>query len=158
MKKACDLRLAAGAVIIAVLSACSPGEETGPGEVRWDRVTCERCIMAVSDRHFSAQVRGGPAEKKTRLHFFDDLGCAVLWLQEQPWRGDPRTEIWVTDAKTGQWLDALSARYETGFITPMDFGLGAGPGTAAAAGTLSYDQAVQVFREKEAGHRPADDH
>jgi copper chaperone NosL len=155
VKKASDLRLLAGAVVLVAVAACSGGQDTGPGEVRWDRVTCERCIMAVSDRHFSAQVRGGPAEKKSRLHYFDDLGCAVLWLQEQPWQSDPRTEIWVTDANTGQWLDALSARYETGFITPMDFGFGAGTGTADTVGTLSYDQAVQVIREKETGHRPA---
>ncbi len=156
MKKAADFRLWAGAITLAVLTSCSGGSETGPGEVRWDRVTCARCIMSVSDRNFSAQVRGGPAEQKTRLYYFDDFGCAVLWLKEQPWRDDPRTEIWVTDAESGQWLDARAARFGTGFITPMDFGLGAG--TTDKVGTLDFEQAVQVVREREARHHRSGDH
>lgn len=155
MKKAADCRLWAGAALLFLLVACSPGQETGPGEVRWDRATCERCIMSVSDRHFSAQVRGGPAARKTRLYYFDDFGCAVLWLKEQPWRDDPRTEIWVTDAETGQWLDARAARFGTGFITPMDFGLGAGSGTTE--GALNFDQAIQAVLDREARHHQEGD-
>jgi len=49
-------------------SACSSEPDTGPGKVRWDREVCERCAMAVSDRSYSAQVRGGTAEKKTKLY------------------------------------------------------------------------------------------
>jgi hypothetical protein len=153
VKKANDLTWLGGAVALAAvvfLTACSSGPDTGPGEVRWDKVSCERCIMSVSDRHFSAQIRGGPPERKTRLYFFDDLGCAVLWLQEQSWRDEPRNEIWVTDAKTGQWLDARTAHYDTGFVTPMDFGLGAGP--ADSKGVLNFEQAVQEVRDREARH------
>ncbi len=149
MKIVPDLRLFVGVVLLALLAACSGGQETGPGEVRWDKVSCERCIMSVSDRHFSAQVRGGPSERKTKLHFFDDFGCAVLWLDEQPWRDDPRTEIWVTDSGTGEWLDARASGFRTGFITPMDFGLGAVGGSEAKEGTLTYDQAVRVVRTRE---------
>jgi copper chaperone NosL len=148
-----DLRLAAGVIFLAVLAACSGGPETGPGEVRWDKVACERCIMSLSDRHYSAQVRGGPAGKKTRLHFFDDFGCAVLWLQEQPWNEDPRTELWVNDEESGEWLDARAASYRTGRITPMDFGLGAGTGDSGEA--LTFDQAVQEVVEREKQHHRA---
>lgn len=131
-----------------VLTGCSGGPETGPGEVRWDKVSCERCLMSVSDRHFSAQIRGGPAERKSRLYYFDDFGCAVLWLQDQPWRAEPRNEIWVTNAQTGQWLDARTAGFNTGFITPMDFGLGA----VDTVGALTFDQAVQEVHDREARH------
>ena len=99
MKRAIEIFAALGAVFVLV--GCSGGPETGPGQVRWDKVSCERCLMAVSDRHFSAQIRGGPAERKSRLYFFDDFGCAVLWLEEQPWRNESRNEIWVTDAANG---------------------------------------------------------
>lgn len=108
-----------------LLFSCAQKDETGPVEVRWDRVICERCKMAVSDHYYSAQVRGAPKEKRTKLYFFDDLGCAVLWLDKQDWKGNPRTEIWVNDFKTGDWIDAEEALYELGKITPMDFGLGA---------------------------------
>jgi copper chaperone NosL len=134
-------------LVVLFLAACSSEPETGPGEVRWDKEACARCIMAVSDHHFSAQVRGGEAGRKTKLHFFDDLGCAVLWLEEQPWREDSRTELWVTDYKSGAWLNAFTASYVTGNITPMDYGLGAQ--TDAATGTLNYDQAVQEIHDRE---------
>ena len=155
MKTARDFRSAASVVLLVIVIACSKGPETGPGEIRWDRASCERCIMSVSDRHFSAQVRGGPAGSKTRLYFFDDFGCAVLWLQEQPWQEDPRTEFWVTDAKTGQWLDARTAGYGTGFITPMDFGLGAG--SPDMKESLNFDQAVEVVQNRESRHHQAND-
>ena len=148
MKRAIEIFAALGAVFVLV--GCSGGPETGPGQVRWDKVSCERCLMAVSDRHFSAQIRGGPAERKSRLYFFDDFGCAVLWLEEQPWRNESRNEIWVTDAQTGQWLDARTARFTTGFITPMDFGLAAG--VADTSGALTYEQAVQEVQDRQARH------
>ena len=136
---------------VLFLAACSSEPKTGRGEVRWDKEACARCIMAVSDHHFSAQVRGGEAGRKTKLHFFDDIGCAVLWLEEQPWREDSRTELWVTDYKSGAWLNAFTASYVTGNITPMDYGLGAQTGaqTGAATGTLNYDQAVQEVHDRE---------
>lgn len=109
--------------------------------------------MSISDRNFSAQVRGGPADSKSRLYFFDDFGCAVLWLQEQAWHDDPRTEVWVTDAETGQWLDARTAGFGTGFITPMDYGLGAGVKFPDGQDGLSYEKAVESILEFEAEHR-----
>ena len=117
-------------LLLLLLAGCSGEPDTGPGKVRWDREICERCAMAVSDRSYSAQLRGGPAGKKTRLYKFDDIGCAVIWLDQQPWKDDPRTEIWVTDHRTGEWIDARSAGYVAGKITPMAYGLGAQPGPA----------------------------
>ena len=153
MKQASDIRLGMCLLGLVWLAACSGGPDTGPGKVRWDQVSCERCIMSISDRHFSAQVRGGPADGKSRLYFFDDFGCAVLWLQDQPWRDDPPTEVWVTDADTGRWVDARAAGFETGFITPMDFGLGAREKSPDDQELLSYEQAVQTVLEFEANHR-----
>lgn len=155
MKRRLELSLL---LLPVVLFGCASEPETGPGEVRWDKEACTRCLMSVSDHNYSAQVRGGPAGSRTRLHYFDDLGCAVLWLEQQPWRDDPRTEIWVTDQNDGRWLDARSAAYETGRITPMDYGLGAVPG--AGGGTLDFDQAVaQVHaRENSLHRRPGEMH
>jgi copper chaperone NosL len=153
VKRISNLCLWGCLALLALLAACSGGPDTGPGEVRWDKVSCERCIMSISDRNFSAQVRGGPADRKSRLYYFDDFGCAVLWLQEQAWREDSRTEIWVTDADTGQWLDATTATFGSGFITPMDFGLGARASISGNQNQLSYEQAVQSVLEFEANGR-----
>jgi hypothetical protein len=132
---------------LLMLASCGQKEETGPGDLHWDREVCERCRMAVSDPHYSAQVRGAPAGERTRLYFFDDLGCAVLWLDTQEWKDDPRTEMWVNDCETGTWLDAHKAHYLTDKITPMDFGLGAR--LAAARSGLDYGQAVaHIYKMK----------
>lgn len=136
-------------VISLVVGACSPDEVTGPGEIRWDRETCTRCSMAVSDRHYAAQVRGAPAGEKTRLYKFDDVGCAVIWLEQQPWKDDSRTEIWVVDHHSGDWLDARKASYVRDRISPMNYGLGAQ--AQATAGSLNFSQAIMqiMISEKE---------
>jgi len=127
---------------LAALAACSGDSGTGPGTVTWDRDACERCRMVLSDRRFAAQVRV-PAEqegKRSRLHRFDDVGCAVLWLDQQPFKDRPGIEIWVTDHQSGEWLDARTAHYVRVRNTPMEYGLGAQ--RAPAGGALDFRQAV----------------
>ena len=46
-------------------------------EIKWDRETCLRCSMVISDRRFAAQVRGGPQDMVFK---FDDIGCFVFWI------------------------------------------------------------------------------
>ena len=121
------------------LSGCSGDPGTGPAEIKWDRDACERCRMVLSDRHYSAQVRVFPEGKRSKVFDFDDIGCATLWLEEQPWKDDPRTEIWVTDHRTGQWIDARSATYVKEKITPMEYGLGAQ--SEPAPDGLDFEQA-----------------
>ncbi len=111
--------------LLFVLAGCSNEPDTGPGKVRWDREVCARCAMAVSDHNYAAQVRGGPPGQKGKLYKFDDIGCAVIWLDEQPWKDNPKTEVWVTDYRNGEWIDARKAWYVKGKITPMGYGLGA---------------------------------
>lgn len=117
----------AALVGLLFLPACSNDPGTGPAEVKWDRVACERCRMVLSDRHNSAEIRVHPPEKRSRVHFFDDIGCAVLWLEEdgKVWASDPKTEIWVKDYRNGNWIDARTATYVEGRVTPMEYGLGA---------------------------------
>jgi len=112
-------------LLIWLLSACGQQDETGPVDVRWDRESCARCVMAVSDHNFAAQVRGAESGKRTQVYKFDDIGCAVIWLDQQPWKDDPRTEVWVADHRDGQWIDARTASYVTDKVTPMAYGLGA---------------------------------
>ncbi len=127
-------------MVLALCSACSGDPGTGPKEVKWDRDTCERCRMVLSDRHSSAQVRFHPPDKKSsKVVVFDDFGCAVLWLEDKPWKDDPRTEVWITDLRTGDWINARQATYVPGMLTPMAYGLGAQ--LEWAEGGLSYEQA-----------------
>jgi hypothetical protein len=89
--------------------------------------------MAVSDRYYAAQVRGGP---KREAFKFDDIGCALFWLKEQPWAEAAETEIWVNDFRSGSWLDARKAHYLPGKTSPMAYGFGAL--AVAEAGSLDF--------------------
>ena len=106
--------------LAAALSAC--GKNSNLPEdmqaIMWDRDTCTRCSMAISDRRFAVEMVGGP--KKT-VFKFDDIGCAVVWMRdksaEHPWMKDAATKLWVADL-TNQgdklhWLEARAAHYIT---------------------------------------------
>lgn len=107
--------------LVFAVSACGQ-QTTGPAEIKWGRETCEYCGMIIDDPHFAAQVRGG-AERK--VHKFDDLGDAVLWMAKQGWADDASVEFWVGGVETGQWLDGRKALYVDGQHTPMAHGFGA---------------------------------
>jgi len=70
----------------------------------------------------------------------------------------PRTEIWVTDYRNGEWIDARKASYVKGKISPMNYGLGAQ--AEVTEGALDYSQATAhiMMGEKEhhqhGGHNP----
>lgn len=127
--------------LMIVIASCTGDPGTGPVDVKWDRDTCERCRMVLSDRLHSAQVRGGPAGEKAKVYKFDDIGCAVIWLEDKAWKDDPGTEIWVTEHQSGEWLNARKAFYMKGELTPMEYGLGAQ--LESAPGALNFAQAKE---------------
>lgn len=113
--------------LAAALSACAKsGWPEGMAEIKWDRDTCVRCRMAISDRRFAAEVRGGP---KDQVFKFDDIGCVVFWLRDQPWGDDPAVRLWVADAASRPdqliWLDPRQAHYLAGKTSPMGYNFAA---------------------------------
>ena len=144
------MRLPASVFLLLLLSGCAEEKNTGPGEVRWDREICVRCAMAVSDHHYSAQIRQVIPGQRSKLYKFDDIGCAVIWLDEQSWKDDPLVEIWVTDYRNGDWIDARKAHYVLGKITPMDYGLGATTEMEAGKSMLNYAEArAHIYKIEE---------
>ncbi len=137
-------------LVLFGLLACSHGPETGPRDIRWDRELCAECAMAVSDHYFSAQIRGASQGRRTKVHLFDDIGCAITWLEKQDWKNDARTEMWVTHYQSGDWIDARQATYNLGCLTPMDYGLGALE--AVSDSGLTFDQAVSHVNEVNASY------
>jgi len=104
------------------LSGCQKKEDTKARSIHYDRDMCARCAMVVSDRHNTTQVIN-PKTHKT--YKFDDIGCMVLWFDEEkiPWKD--QAIIWITDIDTGEWIDARKAYYDTENITPMAYGFSA---------------------------------
>ena len=130
-----------------VLPACSGEPETGPVEVKWDQDNCERCRMMLSDRNFAAQIRYFPEDKRSRVVKFDDIGCAVLWIKDQQWNNDPKTQIWVVDHSSGEWIDARKATYLRKNNSPMGYDLGAQSETDSDG--LNFDQAIDHIEQVE---------
>lgn len=105
-----------------LVCGCDSKIDLSPKKIHWDRDMCERCKMVLSDRKFSAQVINPDNGKN---YVFDDIGCVILWFQENSIAWKEHAVIWVNDAKTGEWIDARKAFYDVANITPMAYGFGA---------------------------------
>ncbi len=138
-----EFLLLSGGLLLAPLAAC--GEKgswpEGMAEIKWDRDTCVRCNMVISDPRFAAQLRGG--DKNTAFKF-DDIGCLVFWLRDKatqhPWMAEPATRLWVadsTDMRGATWLDAHRAHYLGGRLSPMGYNFAAV--RDAASGALTFE-------------------
>lgn len=109
-------------IVASLFMGCEKESISSPKKVHWDRDMCARCVMVVSDRHNTAQVIDVKTGKK---YMFDDIGCMVLWLEEEQVSWKNEAIIWITDAQTGEWIDARTAFYDTQNVTPMAYGFSA---------------------------------
>jgi len=110
-------------LLMAGFSGCEKKQiSTELQEVHWDRDMCERCKMVTSDRHHTVQVIN---PKTGKAYMFDDIGCTLLWFDEEqiPWKD--QAKVWITDVDSGKWIDARSAFYDAGNVTPMAYGFAA---------------------------------
>ena len=83
-------------------------------------IQCPQCHMFLGSKKYTAQI----ITKDAKTHFFDDMGCAMLWLKEQ--KIEPQTvTIWVYSNDTHQYIDAFKAWYTINDETPMHYGFGA---------------------------------
>ncbi len=117
-----------------------------PVPIKFGQDKCKRCLMKIKSPKFSAEV-GNPETGK--VYKFDDIGCAVMWLYYDckfPWAS--KAKIWVTDAKTGKWLDAKKACWVDGMITPMRFGLGAFKKGEVNKKCLTWEEAKKLLLKR----------
>ncbi len=126
-------------LLMPLLPGCSPSnDEQLPVDFVWDRVACEQCKMALSDRRYSAQV----IDQRGRPYYFDDIGCAILWLAVQPWREQAR--VWVNDFKTTEWIEATKAHWIADDPkTPMGYGFAAT--LSPLENSLDYQTVVRLM-------------
>ncbi|MDR2154135.1 MAG: hypothetical protein LBE78_03790 [Burkholderiaceae bacterium] len=119
------------AAALATLTACKPKGNwpAGMQPITWDRDTCARCSMVISERRFAAEIANPQGKAAFK---FDDIGCALFWQRDKatdhPWMADAAALIWVADsASKGNdvtWLDARAARYVRK-TSPMGYDFGA---------------------------------
>ncbi len=122
-----------------VLAACSTALE--PASPVWNRQSCDECRMALSDDRHAAQIVGADGRRR----WFDDIGCLVLHLRDEP---APKA-IWVTDEASGAWLPAVEARFRFGASTPMGYGVAAGRGGDG----MTFDALDAALRERQGAPR-----
>jgi len=109
--------------VVVFFGACeSKSSKTALSEVHWDRDMCSRCVMVVSDRKNSVQVKNPDNGNK---HMFDDIGCMALWFEEENISWKNKAVVWITDVQSGEWIDAKTAFYDTNNKTPMAYGFSA---------------------------------
>ncbi len=103
-------------------TGCEKKKIGGVEKIHWDRDVCQRCKMAISERKYAFEIVN---PKNGKTYKFDDIGCAILWMDEEkiPWKD--KAILWITDAKTGKWIDARKAYYTNDSITPMAYGIAA---------------------------------
>jgi copper chaperone NosL len=109
---------------LALLAGCEKAE--GAVEPVWGKQPCAHCAMILSERRFGAQLVTAAGDR----HFFDDVGCMVLFLEPRK----DRARTWVHDAESGRWLDARASRFAPA-KSPMDFGF-----EARAEAGVSWDE------------------
>ncbi len=142
-------------LFMLTFASCEKKDSTKPIKIHWDRDMCERCDMAISERKYAVQIIN---PKTGKHHLFDDIGCAILWMDEEkiPWRD--RAIIWVTDAKTGKWIDAKKALWTDDRITPMAYGVAAFTKETLPKGEkpLTLKQAIEVIHKVEEFNKKRD--
>ena len=77
------------------------------------------CNMTIEKIEYSAQA----VMSDNNTLFFDDVGCMVLWLNEQRSPDDIVLWVWAKDAK--KYINAREAWYSLTDSTPMNYGFGA---------------------------------
>lgn len=108
--------------IMGIFSGCEERSKTDAVKIHWDRDMCERCVMVISDRKNTTQVRN---PKTGKSYLFDDIGCTLLWFKNKKIEWKEEAIIWITDIDTGKWIDARKAFYDADNVTPMGYGFSA---------------------------------
>lgn len=99
---------------VVLLVGCAE-KAVGPEEPVWGKQQCAHCAMLVSEPAAAAQALTTEGKRK----FFDDPGCMVAWEE----REHPQLKgQWVRGPGGTGWVDAKTAKYSPGHVTPMDFG------------------------------------
>jgi hypothetical protein len=107
--------------------------------------------MTLSARRFAAQIR---LDHDGHVRLFDDLGCALTWLEEVQGAGHEAREFFVRDMEDEGWLRAGQAHYRTDRLTPMGYGFGAI--SAGEAGAITLDQVIEAVRERADGRHASE--
>ena len=113
-------------LLIALLAlsflGCEKENINGPHKIHYDRDMCAECKMVISDRNYAVQIVN---PIKNKAYNFDDIGCAIIWMEanNEAWLDDAK--MYIADQKTSELIPSREVYWAKGFTTPMDFGFAA---------------------------------
>jgi len=91
-----------------------------PLEFKDNTLQCPECHMYIVGKKYTAQI----ITQDSKTHFFDDIGCAILWMRDH--KIEPQTiTMWVYSSDTNRYINAFKALYSIIDETPMHYGFGA---------------------------------
>jgi copper chaperone NosL len=104
-----------------------------PLEFKDNTIQCPQCHMFLVGKKDTAQF----VTAKGQTHFFDDIGCFILWQEEHkiPLEGG---KLWVFSRDSKRYVDGFSAWYSLRDETPMQYGFAAYEQTQE--GFIAYEQ------------------
>ena len=91
-----------------------------PLEFKDNQIQCPQCNMFLVGKKYTAE----SVTSDGKTHFFDDVGCMVLWV-EQNVKEDSGLVGWVFTLDTKKWVKSDNAFYSINDGTPMHYGFGA---------------------------------
>jgi nitrous oxide reductase accessory protein NosL len=113
-------------LVLALLTlsflGCEKAAQDGPHKIHYDRDMCAECKMVISDRNYAIQIVN-PINNKA--YNFDDIGCAIIWMNNNSEKWLDEAKLYVADHKTAELFEAKEMYWVKGFTTPMDFGFAA---------------------------------
>ena len=98
-------------IVLVFFTACNSSNQTLKSEVK----TCPMCNMEIS----KSKLHSSSLSKNGDTHYFDDIGCMVLWSNENKLSIDT-AKVFSKDTK--HYIDAATASYKIGEKTPMSYG------------------------------------
>jgi copper chaperone NosL len=120
--------------------------------IKWDRDTCVRCNMVISDPRFAAELRGGGKDTSFK---FDDIGCLVFWLRDKAahipgWQNPPRAcgSPTATSKSATTWLDARKAHTAAARLSPMGYNFAARGYAVAGSAEVSRKCASKCWQKE----------
>lgn len=100
--------------LLLFFTACSSTQNSS-SEVKNETKICPQCNMEVGkSKEYSSSLT---TDKKT--YYFDDIGCMVLWTNENKIQ---KAKMTVFSKDTHKFIDAISANFTIDEKTPMAYG------------------------------------
>ena len=106
---------------------------------------CSECNMDVEVLEYAAQL----ITQKGDTYFFDDIGCAVLWLENHK---IPMVKMLTQTLDTHRWIEAKKAWYSR--IAPSPMGYGFAAVEKKKEGLISYEEMRLLMLQGKNLHDP----